>query len=44
MDNVIIEIVAYGPGLGLMIKNSKQADRVSSLAMQDITLVPVVIL
>jgi len=37
MDNVQIEIVAYGPGLGLMTKKSKQADRVTSLAMQDIT-------
>ena len=37
MDNVQIEIVAYGPGLGLMTKKSKQAQRVTSLAMQDIT-------
>ena len=37
MDNVTIEIVAYGPGLGLMTKSSKQADRVTSLAMQEIT-------
>ncbi len=37
MDNVVIEIVAYGPGLGLMTSNSKQASRVESLAMQDIT-------
>jgi intracellular sulfur oxidation DsrE/DsrF family protein len=37
MDNVTIEIVAYGPGLGLLTKKSKQAKRVESLAMQDIT-------
>lgn len=37
MDNIIIEIVAYGPGLGLLTKKSKQAARVKSLAMQNIT-------
>ena len=37
MDNVKVEIVAYGPGLGLMTTKSKQAERVTSLAMQDIT-------
>ena len=37
MDNVDIEIVAYGPGLGLMTKKSKEASRVKSLAMQNIT-------
>ena len=37
MDDVAIEIVAYGPGLGLMTKKSPQADRVKSLAMQNIT-------
>ncbi|HEC19025.1 MAG TPA: hypothetical protein ENI97_06735 [Gammaproteobacteria bacterium] len=37
MDNVKIEIVAYGPGLGLLTKKSKQAKRVESLALQDIT-------
>jgi intracellular sulfur oxidation DsrE/DsrF family protein len=37
VDNVAIEIVAYGPGLGLLTKKSGQADRVESLAMQDIT-------
>jgi len=37
MDDVIIEVVAYGPGLGLLTKASKQATRVESLAMQDIT-------
>ncbi|HEC29222.1 MAG TPA: hypothetical protein ENI65_06520 [Gammaproteobacteria bacterium] len=37
MDNIDIEIVAYGPGLGLLTTKSKQADRVKSLALQDIT-------
>ena len=37
MDNVTIEIVAYGPGLGLLTTKSKEADRVKSLAMQNIT-------
>lgn len=37
MDNVAIEIVAYGPGLGLMTVKNKQADRVKSLAQQNIT-------
>ena len=37
MDNVQIEIVAYGPGLGLMTSKSKQVDRVTSLAKQEIT-------
>ena len=37
VDNVQIEIVAYGPGLGLMTRKSSLAQRVESLAMQDIT-------
>lgn len=37
MDNVTIEVVAYGPGLGLLTAKSKQKDRVKSLAMQNIT-------
>ena len=36
MDNVVIEIVAYGPGLGMLTQKSGQAERVTSLAMQDI--------
>lgn len=36
IDNVDIEIVAYGPGLGLLTPKNKQAARVKSLAMQDI--------
>jgi len=37
MDNVDVEIVAYGPGLGLLTMVSSQKDRVASLAMQNIT-------
>jgi len=36
MDNIVIEIVAYGPGLGLLTQENKQASRVKSLAMQNI--------
>lgn len=36
VDNVEIEIVAYGPGFGIMTSNYKDANRVVSLAMQDI--------
>jgi len=37
MDNVAVEIVAYGPGLSLLTDKSSNAQRVASLAMQDIT-------
>ncbi len=37
MDNVAIEIVAYGPGLSMLTQKSKQKQRIASLAMQDIT-------
>ncbi len=37
MDNVDIEVVAYGPGLGLLTTKSKESGRVKSLAMQNIT-------
>ena len=37
MDNVAIELVAYGPGLSLLTAKSPEADRIKSLAMQDIT-------
>ena len=36
-DNVDVEIVAYGPGLGMLAQGSSQAKRIPSLAMQDIT-------
>ena len=35
-DNIIIEIVAYGPGLSMLTDKSAVAGRVPSLAMQDI--------
>lgn len=37
IDNIEVEIVAYGPGLGLLTSKSSQASRVTSLALQDIT-------
>ena len=37
MDNIDIEIVAYGPGLSVMTAQSPEAKRVSSLAQQGIT-------
>jgi len=37
LDDVALEIVAYGPGLGLMTNKSKQASRVESLSKQNIT-------
>ncbi len=37
VDNIDIEIVSYGPGLGLMTAKSEFAKRVESLSMQDIT-------
>ncbi len=38
VDNVAVEIVAYGPGLSMLTpKNKKQAARVKSLAVQGIT-------
>ena len=37
MDNVKVEIVAQGPGLKLLTDQSPQAQRVTSLAMQDVT-------
>ena len=36
MDNVVIEIVAYGPGLSLLTAKNIQSKRVSSLAQSDI--------
>lgn len=36
MDNVAVEIVAYGPGLSLLVGGSKNSQRVESLAKQSI--------
>ena len=37
VDNVAVEIVAYGPGLSMLTPKSKQAKRIKSLAVQGIT-------
>jgi intracellular sulfur oxidation DsrE/DsrF family protein len=37
MDNVKIEVVAYGPGLGLLTKENPNAKKVKSLADHNIT-------
>lgn len=37
VDNVDVQIVAYGPGLGILTTKNKNAERVKSLAMQGIT-------
>ena len=37
VDNIAIEIVAYGPGLGMLTVKNKQSERVKSLALQNIT-------
>ncbi|MDR9435672.1 MAG: DsrE family protein [Thiohalophilus sp.] len=36
MDNVDVQVVAYGPGLSLLTKNGANATRVESMAMQNI--------
>lgn len=36
MDNIAIEIVAYGPGLSMLTEEDEQASRVKSLVIQDI--------
>ncbi len=36
LDNIDVQIVAYGPGLGLLTKKGKNAERVKSLAVQGI--------
>ena len=37
IDNVEIEIVAYGPGLGMLTSKNEYATRIKSLITQDIT-------
>ena len=37
IDNVVIEIVAFGRGLSLLTPKSKEAARVKSLAVQNVT-------
>lgn len=36
IDNIDIEIVAYGPGLSLLMKNNEQSDRIESLSLNEI--------
>ncbi|WP_245929733.1 DsrE family protein [Leucothrix pacifica] len=36
IDNIDIEIVAYGPGLGMLTEKSSVMDRVSSLSLQEV--------
>ena len=36
IDNVAVEVVAYGPGLGILTTKNKQTERVKSLAAQNI--------
>lgn len=36
MDNISVEVVAFGPGLGLLTSKNDQSARVKSLAMQNI--------
>jgi hypothetical protein len=36
MDNVDVQIVAYGPGLSMLTKKNKHAKRVESMAMQNV--------
>lgn len=35
IPGAVVEVVAYGPGLGLLTKKSKQMDRVASLALNE---------
>lgn len=37
VDNITIEIVAYGPGLGMMTSKSPVIERITSLSQQEIT-------
>lgn len=37
IDNVNVEVVAFGPGLSILTKKGKNAKRVESLALQNIT-------
>ena len=37
MDNINIEVVAYGPGLKMMLKDSPVAGRIKDLALQNVS-------
>jgi intracellular sulfur oxidation DsrE/DsrF family protein len=36
IEHVAVEVVAYGPGLAMLTSTNKQAERVRSLAIQDV--------
>ncbi len=36
IDNIAVEVVAYGPGLSLLMKDDPRADRIQALAMQGV--------
>lgn len=37
IDNVIIEVVAFGPGISILTKKSALSQRIESLSMQEVT-------
>ena len=37
IDNIEIELVAYGPGLGMLSSNSPLIERITSLSQQEVT-------
>lgn len=37
MDEIAVEVVAFGPGIGLLTADSAQTERVKNMAMQNIT-------
>lgn len=37
IDNIEIELVAYGPGLGMLTSKSSMIDRITSLSQQEVT-------
>ena len=37
IDNIEIEIVAYGPGLGMLTNKSRVLERITSLSQQEVT-------
>lgn len=36
VDNIAVEVVAYGPGLSLLLKDNPQAKRIQGMAMQGV--------
>ena len=37
VDNIEIEVVAYGPGLGMLTSKSRVLERITSLSLQEVT-------